>query len=671
MLRGLVCLLGITPALALGGSGAPMNWSPDGRWIAYTVPTRVGRPVFSAGWLFENSGAAPPWKVGEAGDRRNVPDRFRIYAADAETGTALLLYESRGPLTSPAWRPDGRALAFGRVVDEAPAPARFELIVQDAPGENRVIVSQAFGERPPADLDWTAQAPAWSPDGQYLVIPGLKSPAGLSVIQAENGHAIKSIEGTAAAWSMDGTKLVFLRTERTASLLLTDVGLGPVDRTGTLPATELSFGPPKHLVDLGQSSLPPIWSRDGKSVLALARRVVLRGRGPTLQVDLLRIKVDSGWVETVAHLTPDPIEDEKSFRGVTLSYDRDVDQLFYALDVDEQPWSAIVWSRPKTQETVDRFNPLDTSIRVGSLSLSPDGKTLAIRFGDEGHGTIALFDVVSRKLTLLAPDDPARLEWVSLFISTAKRLLAVSLPPPSVEGRSIGRPTIIPVPGEIPGEKEILLRLQRLGGLGRPLCDPLEGPAACDPAFDTFVKESRLFFDALREDYPAALESLEALEARTDSPNRLERLLAVRAQLFLGTKDVDRAGDTIGFLKALEDVAVSRLEVTPAGTTLTTEPLGTKGWAHYLAERLDDLKAGRPGPGAEMVVPSAPAVPMAPPFQPLPFDRLPNGAFAPPRGARMPAPIAGDAPEVQIRIARPRRIPGPPPPRPPLPFRIP
>ena len=37
MLRGLVCLLGMTPALALGGSGVPMSWSPDGRWVAYTV----------------------------------------------------------------------------------------------------------------------------------------------------------------------------------------------------------------------------------------------------------------------------------------------------------------------------------------------------------------------------------------------------------------------------------------------------------------------------------------------------------------------------------------------------------------------------------------------------------------------------------------------------------
>ena len=92
--------------------------------------------------MFENSGEAPPWKVSGPDDRRNAPDLFRICAADADTGAAILLYESRGPLTSPAWRPDGRALAFGRVVDEAPAPARFELIVQDAPGENRVIVSQ-------------------------------------------------------------------------------------------------------------------------------------------------------------------------------------------------------------------------------------------------------------------------------------------------------------------------------------------------------------------------------------------------------------------------------------------------------------------------------------------------------------------------------------------------
>ena len=159
MLRGLVCLLAMTPALALGGPNVPMNWSPDGRWIAYTVSTRAGRPVFSAGWIFENAAEAPPRKVSGPDDHRGERTPFRIYAADADTGSAILLYESRGRLTSPAWRPDGRALAFGRVVDEAPAAARFELIIQDAPGENRVIVSQAIGDKPAGDFDWTAPGP--------------------------------------------------------------------------------------------------------------------------------------------------------------------------------------------------------------------------------------------------------------------------------------------------------------------------------------------------------------------------------------------------------------------------------------------------------------------------------------------------------------------------------
>ncbi len=53
MLRCLVWLLATTPALAFAGSGSPMNWSPDGRWVAYTVAIRRDRTGPPTGWLFD------------------------------------------------------------------------------------------------------------------------------------------------------------------------------------------------------------------------------------------------------------------------------------------------------------------------------------------------------------------------------------------------------------------------------------------------------------------------------------------------------------------------------------------------------------------------------------------------------------------------------------------
>ena len=57
----------------------------------------------------------PPTPAPRPGRRR----RYRLWATRADTGASVLLEESTGPLTAPGWSPDGRALAFGRVVAEA------------------------------------------------------------------------------------------------------------------------------------------------------------------------------------------------------------------------------------------------------------------------------------------------------------------------------------------------------------------------------------------------------------------------------------------------------------------------------------------------------------------------------------------------------------------------
>ncbi len=93
MRRGLVwLLLGLAPTLAFGSAGAPMQWSPDGRWVAYTVSMTSEPPIFPAGWLFETTRITPPPL------RSNGPERSRIdriYAVEAETGTCVILEESR------------------------------------------------------------------------------------------------------------------------------------------------------------------------------------------------------------------------------------------------------------------------------------------------------------------------------------------------------------------------------------------------------------------------------------------------------------------------------------------------------------------------------------------------------------------------------------------------
>jgi hypothetical protein len=262
---------------------------------------------------------------------------------------------------------------------------------------------------------------------------------------------------------------------------------------------------------------------------------------------------------------------------------------------------------------------------------------------------------------LLTPDDVTRLEWVSLLVTTGRGLLQQVLPKPVVQGRGVARPTVLPVPGEVPSNQEVRLRLQRIGSLGRPLCDRPTGSEKADPRLDDYLAEARLFFDVLREDYAAALDSLEALEGRTTEPDRLVRLLAVRAQLLVGLGDLDGAGDMIAYLRTLDERVPTRVETTAAGVTLTPERSATSGWPRYLAQRLDDLaksrraQAGRPGED------DRPAVepPWPGPRFGAPFGQDPGGVVFPPnRGAAFdPAGRVDDVPDVRVRFIPGRRFP--------------
>ena len=141
MARTVVYGFGLVAALMLGCLHAPVLWSPDGRWVAYTIAVRPSAPELAPGWLYpDDAGPAPGVGVGAAGASRGGDRRIEIWATRPESGESILLEESRGPLTSPAWSPDGKALAFGRLVPEEEGRARFEIVLQEAPDRQRILV---------------------------------------------------------------------------------------------------------------------------------------------------------------------------------------------------------------------------------------------------------------------------------------------------------------------------------------------------------------------------------------------------------------------------------------------------------------------------------------------------------------------------------------------------
>jgi hypothetical protein len=564
--------------VGMSGSGqAAVLWSPDGQWLAYTISARAESDLPAPGWLFERAsdlGRGPGWSEPP----RRPAAMHRLWATRVDTGASVLLEESTAPLTTPSWGPEGKALTFGRLVRDGQM-SRYEIVIQEGLDRKRVLLSRPLAGPGADDPDLSGLVLAWSSDGRYLAVPLLEQAPSLGIVRADNGRLLKVIDNAMLpAWSPDGTKLAFVRGGDPQSLNYVDT----------------NFGPPRHLSDIGRSSQAPAWSRDGRWVMTLARKTGPKGADPsTLQVDLVRVQVDGGKIDLIPNLTSEPGVPGKDWRGSWFSFDRAGEELFYTSDVDGQP-SIIARYRPRDRVTTVKDNPIDFSVRVVGLAIAPAAKVLALSAGASTPfapaGLWNLSASTAERFKPIVPDDSTRVEWITNLITAARQPLDRRLPPAiTEEGQPAERPSLLPVPGEVLSNDELWTILKRLGRIGRPLCDrPGDSPPA-SPELLAFLEEAKLFFDYAREDYTAALESLEAIEGRTTSPERRLRLLSLRAQILMGQGQADRAGQTIAFLQSIHRGVPKRIEITPAGATLTDDPDPRREWPNYLAMRAKKL----------------------------------------------------------------------------------
>ena len=157
-----------------------------------------------------------------------------IFTVDADGSNLVRITQNEVNDDSPAWSPDGTRLAL-RVDDVDPnAPGDSNVVVATAvgpgitvlgPGANpvwspdgsqiamtvadggstRIWVQAPNGadRRQVADVAVAAVAPAWSPDGQHLLV----SSSGLSLIEVATGTVVQltAEPGSAPAWSISGT----------------------------------------------------------------------------------------------------------------------------------------------------------------------------------------------------------------------------------------------------------------------------------------------------------------------------------------------------------------------------------------------------------------------------------------------------------------------------------
>ncbi len=144
---------------------------------------------------------AQPQGQSQGQSQASVRSSYRLVIADADGENPRVIMESREPIMSPAWSPDGRSLAY--VSFEA---RRSEIYVQDLRAGTRKRVSARPGVN---------GAPAWSPDGKMLALALSRQDGNLDIYTLDiatqvltrltSGPAID----TEPSWSLDGQQIYY------------------------------------------------------------------------------------------------------------------------------------------------------------------------------------------------------------------------------------------------------------------------------------------------------------------------------------------------------------------------------------------------------------------------------------------------------------------------------
>ncbi len=130
-----------------------------------------------------------------------VTSSYRLAVADADGQNVRIMVDSRQPIMSPAWSPDGRKIAY--VSFEA---NRSEIYVQDLQSGSRKRVSARPGVN---------GAPAWSPDGKRLAVSLSRQDGNLDIYTLDLSTQVLtrltsgSPIDTEPAWSLDGQQIYF------------------------------------------------------------------------------------------------------------------------------------------------------------------------------------------------------------------------------------------------------------------------------------------------------------------------------------------------------------------------------------------------------------------------------------------------------------------------------
>jgi TolB protein len=215
--------------------------------------------------------------------------KFQLIVADADGENQRLVLESRYPLMSPAWSPDGQWLAY--VSFESKRSAIYVQLVRT--GERRQVSARVG----------INGAPSWSPDGKRLALTlgGSGGNPDIYVLELDNQKLTPITDDpaidTEAVWAPDGKSLYFT-SDRAGGPQIYRIGVQPGDK-------------PKRITFTGNYNARPRVSADG-SQLAMV----------TLESGNYRVAVQDLASGNVRVLSRGHLDESPSFapNGATLIY---------------------------------------------------------------------------------------------------------------------------------------------------------------------------------------------------------------------------------------------------------------------------------------------------------------------------------------------------------------
>jgi len=170
--------------------------------------------------------------------------KFQLIVADADGENQRLVLESRYPLMSPSWSPDGQWLAY--VSFENKKSAIWVQLVRT--GERRQVSARVG----------INGAPSWSPDGKKLALTlgGSGGNPDIYILELQSQNLTRITDDpsidTEATWAPDG-KTLYFTSDRAGSPQVYRIGVSPGDR-------------PKRITFTGNYNARPRVSADGNQL---------------------------------------------------------------------------------------------------------------------------------------------------------------------------------------------------------------------------------------------------------------------------------------------------------------------------------------------------------------------------------------------------------------------